>query len=131
MLASKKAFTSRPFFVDRIRLADLLRLLVRHRCSISGLARSFCAPPVSEVYAALVAGSSIFLFALYTLSSGGFPWYFAYASTKLDLISAHWAVLPCLILLGGLIAMVLKARQRHRQLRFLSLTPIAATNTLE
>lgn len=84
-----------------------------------------------KFYAVLVAGSSIFLFALYTLSSGGFPWYFAHASNKLNLISAHWAVLPWLILLGGLIAMVLKARQRHPQLRFLSLAPIEATNTLE
>lgn len=84
-----------------------------------------------RLYAVLVAGSSIFLFALYTLSSGGFPWYFAHASTKLNVVSAHWAVLPWLILVGGLIAMVLKARQRHRQLRFLSLAPIETTNTLE
>ncbi|HEY5074590.1 MAG TPA: glycosyltransferase 87 family protein [Pyrinomonadaceae bacterium] len=84
-----------------------------------------------KLYAVLVAGSSIFLFALYTLSSGGFPWYFAHVSTKLNLISAHWAVLPWLILLGGLIAILLKARQQHRQLRFLSLAPIEATNTLE
>jgi uncharacterized membrane protein len=84
-----------------------------------------------KFYAVLVAGSSIFLFALYTLSSGGFPWYFAHMSTKLNLISAHWAVLPWLILLGGLIVMVLRARQRHQQLRFLSLAPIEATKTLE
>lgn len=82
-------------------------------------------------YAVLTAGSSIFLFALYTLSSGGFPWYFAHATSKLNLISAHWAVVPWLTLVGGLIALMCKARQQHPQLRFLSLTPIHSANTLE
>jgi hypothetical protein len=79
-------------------------------------------------YAVLVAGSAVFLFALYTLSSGGFPWYFAHASTRLNLISAHWAVIPWLVLLGGLVALAFKARQRHRELRFLSLAPVEARN---
>src|SRR5256885_15202580 len=47
-------------------------------------------------YAVLTTASSIFLFALYTLSSGGFPWYFAHATSKLNLVSAHWAVVPWL-----------------------------------
>lgn len=84
-----------------------------------------------KFYALLVGASSVFLFALYTLSSGGFPWYFAHASTKLNLISAHWAVLPWLVLLGGLVALVLKARQQQRQLRFLSLAPIDAQNVAD
>jgi hypothetical protein len=82
-------------------------------------------------YAVLVAGSSIFLFALYSLSSGGFPWYFARATNKLNLISAHWAVVPWLTLVGGLIALAWKARQEHPRLRFLSLAPIESANTLE
>jgi Gpi18-like mannosyltransferase len=82
-------------------------------------------------YAVVTAGSSIFLFALYTLSSGGFPWYFAHASSKLNLISAHWAVVPWLTLVGGLIALMCKARQQHPKLRFLSLAPLHSANTLE
>jgi hypothetical protein len=82
-------------------------------------------------YVALVSGGSVFLFALYTLSSGGFPWHFAHATTKLNLISAHWAAIPWLILLGGLFAMALKARQQHLQLRFLSLAAIEAKNAPE
>ncbi len=82
-------------------------------------------------YAVLVAGSSIFLFALYSLSSGGFPWYFAHATTKLNLISAHWAVVPWLTLAGGLIALAWKARQENPRLRFLSLAPVESANTLE
>jgi uncharacterized membrane protein len=82
-------------------------------------------------YAVLVAGSTIFLFALYTLSSGGFPWYFAHATSKLNLVSAHWAVIPWVTLVGGLIALAWKARKQHRHLRFLSLTPIESVNTIE
>ena len=82
-------------------------------------------------YAVLVAGSAIFLFALYTLSSGGFPWYFAHATSKLNLISAHWAFVPWVILVGGLIALAWKARQQDGHLRFLRLTPIESANTLE
>jgi hypothetical protein len=82
-------------------------------------------------YATLVAGSSIFLFALYSLSSGGFPWYFAHATNRLNLISAHWAVIPWLTLAGGLIALAWKARQRYPQVRFLSLTPIESRNIRE
>jgi uncharacterized membrane protein len=82
-------------------------------------------------YAVLTAGSSIFLFALYTLSSGGFPWYFAHATSKLNLISAHWAVVPWLTLVAGLITLLYKARQQHPQLRFLSLAPIHSANPVE
>ena len=82
-------------------------------------------------YAVLTAGSSIFLFALYTLSSGGFPWYFAHATSKLNLISAHWAVVPWLTLVAGLITLLCKARHQHPQLRFLSLAPIHSANPVE
>ncbi|HSP44636.1 MAG TPA: glycosyltransferase 87 family protein [Chthoniobacterales bacterium] len=82
-------------------------------------------------YALLVTGSAIFLFAFYTLSSGGFPWYSAHATSKLNLISAHWALVPWLTLVGGLIVLGWNARQQHRHLRFLSLTPIEPVNTVE
>lgn len=75
-------------------------------------------------YGLVVAGSSIFLFALYTITSGGFPWYFAHASNKLNAICAHWALLPWLILAGGLIAFALNARRQNPNLRFVNLTPI-------
>jgi len=75
-------------------------------------------------YGFLVAGSSIFLFAFYTITSGGFPWYSAYASTKLSAICALWAVIPWLTLVGGLFALVLSARRQDPDLRFVSLTPI-------
>jgi Gpi18-like mannosyltransferase len=82
-------------------------------------------------YALLVAGSSIFLFALYTLSAGGFPWYFAHATSKLNLISAHWAAVPWLTVVAGLIALAWKARREHPDLRFLSLAPFEIKNTIE
>src|SRR4051812_14632613 len=75
-------------------------------------------------YGFLVAGSSIFLFALYTITSGGFPWYFAHASNKLSAICAHWALIPWLTLLGGLIAFGLSARRQNPHIRLLSLKPI-------
>jgi uncharacterized membrane protein len=82
-------------------------------------------------YAVLTTGSAIFLFAFYTLSSGGFPWYSAHATSKLNLISAHWAVVPWLTLVGGLIVLGWKARQQDPHLRFLSLTSIEPVNTVE
>ena len=75
-------------------------------------------------YGFLVVSSSIFLFAFYTINSGGFPWYFAYASNKLSLLCAHWALIPWLTLAGGLVAFGLSARRRNPSLRFASLAPI-------
>lgn len=75
-------------------------------------------------YGFLVAGSSIFLFALYTITSGGFPWYFAHASNKLNVICGQWALIPWLTLVGGLLALFLSARRQNPHLRFVSLTPI-------
>ena len=75
-------------------------------------------------YGLVVASSSIFLFALYTITSGGFPWYFAHASNKLNAICAHWAVIPWLVLASGLIAFALNARRQSPNLRFMNLTAI-------
>jgi hypothetical protein len=75
-------------------------------------------------YGFLVAGSSIFLFALYTITSGGFPWYFAYASNKLSAICAHWALVPWLTMVGGLVALVWNTRRQQPNLRLLSLKTI-------
>ncbi|HKP02832.1 MAG TPA: hypothetical protein VJU77_05645 [Chthoniobacterales bacterium] len=75
-------------------------------------------------YGFLVAGSSVFLFALYTITSGGFPWYFAHASNKLSAICAHWALIPWLTLLVGLVAFGLNARRQKPHFRFLSLKAI-------
>ena len=75
-------------------------------------------------YGFLVVGSSIFLFAFYTINSGGFPWYFAYASNKLSALCALWALIPWLTLVGGLFALVFSARRQNPPLRFVSLTPI-------
>lgn len=79
-------------------------------------------------YGFLVAGSSIFLFALYTIASGGFPWYFAHASNKLNAICAHWALIPWLTLAGGLFALGLNARRQYPDLRFTTLKSIEPTN---
>ena len=81
-------------------------------------------------YPALVVGSSVFLLALYTISSGGFPWYFAHASNKLNLISAHWALAPWITLVAGLVALAWRARQTDREFRFLSLSPIKSSNQI-
>ena len=82
-------------------------------------------------YGFLVAGSSVFLFALYTITSGGFPWYFAHASNKLSAICADWALIPWLTLLGGLIAFGLNARRQNPTFRFLSLKAIQPATTSE
>jgi hypothetical protein len=79
-------------------------------------------------YGFLTVGSTIFLFALYTISSGGFPWYFAHASNKLNAISAHWALVPWLTLAGGLFVFALNARRRNPNLRFVNLTTIEPIN---
>src|ERR1044071_5355786 len=75
-------------------------------------------------YGFLVAGSSIFLFAFYTINSGGFTWYFAYASNKLSGLCALWALIPWLTLVGGLFALMSKARRQNPHFRFVSLAPI-------
>jgi len=75
-------------------------------------------------YGFLTAGSSIFLFALYTITSGGFPWYFAHASNKLNAICAHWALVPWLTLAAGLFAFALNARRQDPTLRFVNLSTI-------
>lgn len=82
-------------------------------------------------YGFLVAGSSIFLFALYTITSGGFPWYFAHASNKLSAACAQWALVPWLILGGGLIAFAWNARRQNPDLRFLSFKAIQPVTTSE
>ena len=82
-------------------------------------------------YGFLVAGSSVFLFALYTITSGGFPWYFAHASNKLSAVCAHWALIPWLTLLGGLIAFGVNARRQNPHFRFLSLKAIQPATTSE
>lgn len=78
----------------------------------------------STFYGFFVLGSSTFLFALYTITSGGFPWYFANASSKLNVICGRWAVIPWLTLAAGLVAFLWSARRHDPQLRFLSLNPI-------
>jgi hypothetical protein len=82
-------------------------------------------------YGFLVAGSSIFLFALYTITSGGFPWYFAHASNKLSAICAHWTLIPWLTLVSGLIAFGLIARRQNPHFRFFSLQPIQPATSNE
>jgi hypothetical protein len=82
-------------------------------------------------YGFLVAGSSIFLFALYTITSGGFPWYFAHASNKLNLICAHWALVPWLVLVGGLFALAWKVRRGNPDFRFVSLKSIEPVKNSE
>lgn len=75
-------------------------------------------------YGILVVASSAFLFALYTITSGGFPWYFAHASNKLNSICAHWAVIPWLALVAGLVVMAWQARRGKPAVRIMSLAPI-------
>lgn len=82
-------------------------------------------------YGFVVAGSSIFLFALYTITSGGFPWYFAHASNKLNVICAHWALVPWLVLAGGLFAVAWKVRRENPDFRFVSLKSIEPVKNSE
>jgi Glycosyltransferase family 87 len=82
-------------------------------------------------YGILTAGSSIFLFALYTITSGGFPWYLAHATNKLSGICANWAVIPWVTLVAGMIGLAWKARRHDPQLRFLTVKTIEPTITSE
>jgi hypothetical protein len=72
-------------------------------------------------YGVLTVACSVFLFALYTIMSGGFPWYFGHASNKLSSITAHSALLPWLCLVGGLVFLVWQARRHSPDFRIMSL----------
>jgi len=75
-------------------------------------------------YGILVAASSIFLFAFYTVTSGGFPWYFSHASNKLNLISAHWAAIPWFTLTGGFVALLWRVRRQNPDVPIVSFAAI-------
>jgi uncharacterized membrane protein len=82
-------------------------------------------------YGILVAASAIFLFILYTVSSGGFPWYFANVASKYNLLFGRCALVPWLALVAGLAVIVRKARQRNPDLKLFSLTPAEPLTTVE
>jgi hypothetical protein len=71
-----------------------------------------------NAFALVVASSSVFLFAFYTIASGGLPWYFSHATPALNSQLSTWALLPWLTFAVVLLAQSRKAQQHCPGLRF-------------
>lgn len=72
-------------------------------------------------YGWLAASSSLFLFFFYNVTAGGFPWYFAMSTDKLNSVWTPWSLWPWAVLVTGLIIFWKNARLRYPSLRLLSL----------
>ena len=77
-------------------------------------------------YGFLVSRSSVLLFALYTITSGSFQWYY-----KNSAACALWALVPWLTLVGGLIALGWNARRLNPNIRIVSFKAIQPAATSE
>jgi hypothetical protein len=75
-------------------------------------------------YGFLVVATSVFLVAFYTITSGGFPWYFAHASNKNSTVLSHWSVVPWITLLIGSIVLAYRSRRRFPEVRLASLATL-------
>jgi len=72
-------------------------------------------------YGWLAASSSLFLFFFYNVTAGGFPWYFAMSTNKLNTVWTPWSLWPWAVLIAGLIISWKNARRRYPSLRLLCL----------
>ena len=81
-----------------------------------------------SLYAALAISSSIYLFAFYNITSGGFPWSVALA---MDESSQHWIVwslVPWSVLIGGAAALWLKRSYGKLRLPLVRLAKLRPEN---
>jgi uncharacterized membrane protein len=72
-------------------------------------------------YGWLAASSSLFLFFFYNVTAGGFPWYFAMSTDKLNLVWTPWSLWPWGTLLVGMIYLWTKAAAMDSSLRLFGL----------
>jgi hypothetical protein len=72
-------------------------------------------------YGWLAASSSLFLFFFYNTTAGGFPWYFAMSTEKLNSVWAPWSLWPWATLLVGMIVLWRKAATMDPSLRLFTL----------
>jgi hypothetical protein len=72
-------------------------------------------------YGWLVATSSLFLFFFYNVTAGGFPWYFAMSTDKLNTVWTPWSLWPWTTLILGIILLWKKAAVADPSLRLFSL----------
>ncbi len=77
-------------------------------------------------YGWLVASSSLFLFFFYNVTAGGFPWYFAMSTEKLNSVWAPWSLWPWATLIVGMILFWKKATGADSSLRLFSLKTVRA-----
>jgi uncharacterized membrane protein len=77
-------------------------------------------------YGWLTAASSIFLFFFYNVTAGGFPWYFAMSTNKLNSVWTPWSLWPWASLIVGMILFWQKARVTDPSLHLFSLKTLPA-----
>ena len=79
-------------------------------------------------YAAILVASSIFLFAFYSITSGGLPWEVALAMDEAMQHWTVWSLFPWLVIVAGAIALLLKNHARKLDLRLLKFVKLRAEN---
>jgi hypothetical protein len=72
-------------------------------------------------YGWLAASSSLFLFFFYNVTAGGFPWYFAMSTEKLNTVWTPWSLWPWTTLIVGMTLLWKKAAAADPSLRLFSL----------
>ena len=75
----------------------------------------------APVYAWLAATSALFVFFFYNVTAGGFPWYVAISTNRLNRIWTPWTVWPWIVLVFALIFSWRNAAARNPGLRLISL----------
>jgi hypothetical protein len=75
-------------------------------------------------YAILTATSTLFLFFFYNVISGGFPWYLAISTSKLNTVWTPWSAWPWATLIIGLFLLWRKAIGADPKLRLFSIATL-------
>jgi len=81
-----------------------------------------------SLYAWLVVSSSVFLFFFYNITAGGWPWYIAISTNKLDALNlwTPWSLWPWATLILGMILLWQKAAANDPSLRLFSFQTLRA-----
>ncbi len=79
-------------------------------------------------FTCLLVSSSIFLFAFYNITSGGFPWFVALAMNATMQPWTAWSLLPWLVIVAGSIALCRKTADRKLDLRLFKVVKLRTEN---
>jgi hypothetical protein len=81
-----------------------------------------------SLYVWLVVSSSVFLFFFYNITAGGWPWYIAISTNKLDALNlwTPWSLWPWATLILGMILLWQKAAATDPSLRLFSFQTLRA-----